>query len=1160
MLCPHCQHDNVEDARFCGSCGRPLPTSCPRCGRSNSQPGSKFCQGCGSPLTAQPTDAPIPEPRTYTPSHLARKILRDRSRLEGERRNVTVLFADASGFTALSERADPERVYDLMQGCLERMMGAVHTYEGTVTHFTGDGIMALFGAPIAHEDSARRGVLAALAMQSALQEYAADLRQRIPIDCRFRVGLNTGPVVVGKISDDLDMDYTAIGDTVNLASRMEQAAEPGSAYLTESTWRAVRDYIECEPVGPLAIKGKADPIAAYRAVGEKAVRTRFEVATERGLTPLAGRESELQMLEGFYRQARGGQGRIVFVSGDAGIGKSRLLLELSRRLEAERIDWLAGRCISYGKHIPYLPISDLLRHSFGVQENDPEGRIQERVDEATGDWSPAARNTVPYLKYLLNVDPGDVSVTAMDAMARRAGILDGLRAFLIETSHRRPLVVLIEDLHWIDTLSEEALAAMAEVVATVPVLLILTYRPGYTVRVGERSHFSRLALAPLPETESRAMAGSILQARRIPHHLEQLIVGKAEGNPFYIEEVARSLIETGILQKSNGGYRLVQAVEDVVVPDTIQEVILSRIDRLEKEAREAIQLASVIGREFTVRLLNRIASPEAGLDPLLGELKALELIYEKSYFPELAFMFKHALIHDVAYETLLEERRKALHRLIGTAIEELYSDRLAEHYETLAHHYWEGQAWRRALDYLLKAATKAAAVYANQDALRYFDRALEACRRLDAVPVETLMTIYSGKADVSLTINDWPGLVANYTALREQARAVGEERVEALALSGIGVGRIWTHQFDLAEVAAREALAIARRLGDDGVRGAAVFVLGNLDSLRGEVDRARERIREAIPLTQAAGLPLFELMGRIFNVLVHSWSGRYPEAHRLADEAVVVSREYRATFMLLFNLWAQGLALGSHGRYAEAIRVLREAIALCERMGDKSVQSRCWNTLGWIHCELGAWEEGVEFNRRGLELAETVGDNEIIINAQINLADLAFVRGQREAAGRDLTALYGSLPERHEWMKWRYSQHVMHSLGETMLRGGDASGAERLAGECLAMAERTQALKNVVKARRLLGESQLAQDRMEAAAAELERALAVALRIENPPQLWKTYASLGRLHRARGRPSEAREADGEARVVIERTAGALDNDALRARLLQLAPDAAARGE
>lgn len=361
MRCPDCQHDNVEDARFCGGCGSPLPIPCPRCGRSSS-PGSKYCQGCGSPLTAGRSEPPAPEPRTYTPAHLARKILRDRSSLEGERRNVTVLFADASGFTALSERIEPERMYDLMQGCIERMMGAVHTYEGTVTHFTGDGIMALFGAPIANEDSARRGVLAALAMQSALQEYAAEFRQRTPIDCRFRVGLNTGPVVVGKISDDLDMDYTAIGDTVNLASRMEEAAEPGSAYLTESTWRAVRDYIECEPVGPLSLKGKSAPVATYRAVGEKAVRTRFEVSTERGLTPLVGREQELQMLEGFYRQARDGQGRVVFVSGDAGIGKS--------------IGWVVGRCISFGKHIPYLRISDLLRNSFGIQDDDPESRVR----------------------------------------------------------------------------------------------------------------------------------------------------------------------------------------------------------------------------------------------------------------------------------------------------------------------------------------------------------------------------------------------------------------------------------------------------------------------------------------------------------------------------------------------------------------------------------------------------------------------------------------------------------------------------------------------------------------------------------------------------------------------------------------------------------------
>ncbi|MGH7129096.1 MAG: adenylate/guanylate cyclase domain-containing protein, partial [Planctomycetaceae bacterium] len=406
MDCRTCGHANASDAAFCTSCGSPLETRCVRCGRS-APPDSRFCPGCGYRLNGQGAGAPPPEPPARTPAHLASKILHDRKLLEGERRTVTVLFADATGFTSLSEQVDPERVYDLMQGCLACMIDAVYRYEGAVTHYTGDGVMALFGAPIAHEDSARRAALAALDMQTALLTYAADVKHELPVECRFRVGLHTGPVIVGKISDDLDMDYTAIGDTVNLAARMEKAADPGSVYLTGTTYRAISDYVDCEPVGELAVKGKAEPVACYRAVRPKPMRTRFEAAAERGLTPLAGRGHELGLLRDFYRQACGGAGQVVFLSGEAGIGKSRLLLEFSSDVQRDSVTWLEGHCISFGKQFPYLPITDLLQRRFEIREGDAERAIIDRVEAATASWEASARATVPYLRFLLNVDPGD---------------------------------------------------------------------------------------------------------------------------------------------------------------------------------------------------------------------------------------------------------------------------------------------------------------------------------------------------------------------------------------------------------------------------------------------------------------------------------------------------------------------------------------------------------------------------------------------------------------------------------------------------------------------------------------------------------------------------------------------------------------------------------
>lgn len=1148
MGCPSCGHENLDDAQFCTQCGIELELACPKCGRK-SPPGSVFCAGCGHRLAEPAKPAPAPEPRSYTPRHLAEKILRDRARLEGERRTVTVLFADAIGFTPISERLDEEEVYDLMQGCLGRMMDAVHRYEGTITQFRGDGVMALFGAPIAHEDAARRAVAAALEMQKSLDEYVAEVRQRHLIECRFRVGLNTGPVVVGKISDDLDMDYTALGDTVNLAARMEEMADPGTVYLSEQTYRAVQDYFECEPLGALTVKGKAESVLAYKAVRETAVRTRLEAAAERGLTPFVGRDQELAVLRGYLEQAKRGQGQVVFVSGEAGIGKSRLLLEFRRSILDEGVTWLEGHCISYGKNIPYLPSIDILKRNFDLQEGDNDAAIIRRVDEGTAGWEEAARATVPYLKYLLNVDPGDTAVTTMDPLERRAGIFDSLRALLLQESRQRPLVVVVEDLHWVDEKSEEALAALVDVVASAPVLLVLTYRPGYAHSLGERTYYSRLALGHLAPEESASMAERVLQVATLPAQLQELITGKAEGNPFYIEEVTKSLVESGVLRKSNGSYSLERPAEQVRVPDTIQEVILSRIDRLERQAKEAIQLASVIGREFTVRLLNRISDVGAKLDDLLGELKALELIYEKTYFPELSYMFKHALTHDVAYSTLLLERRKALHRIVAAAIEELYADRLPEHYEALAHHYYEGQEWEKALDYLVKAGDKAAAAFANQNALDYYARALEVCERLGDVPVETTMAIYSGKAGVSLTINEWTDVVDNYSRLRELAGAADNRSVEGLALGGVAFGRVWTHEFDLAEAAAHEALSLADDINDDAIRAGAFFVIGFLDNLRGNLAPARQRMTEAIRLSQETGQPAYEVFGHWFQSLNHSWRGLYEEAHRNAAEAVAAGEQHHVTIPLLSAKYQQGLALASQGRYNDAIGALCDTITLCERMGDKSVQSRAWNTLGWAHGELCNWERGIEFNQRGLELAHIVGDPEITINAQINLADYAFATGEPEQARRELEELYTSLPQLHEWMKWRYSQHIMHSLGDVILAEGNAERALSLADECLALAEPTETRKNIVKGRRLRGQAFLAQGKLSEAERELATALEVAKEIGNPPQLWKTHAALGDLRQAQGKPDDARQAYRDALAVIDGVAAGLTDESLRETFL-----------
>ncbi|MDP8930382.1 MAG: AAA family ATPase, partial [Actinomycetota bacterium] len=818
-----------------------------------------------------------PETPARLPAHLAEKILQSRSELEGERRTVTVLFADAVGSTPLAERLDEEDVYLILQGAVELMVEAVHRYEGTVTHFLGDGIMALFGAPIAHEDAARRAVAAALDMQDALEAYLGEVAERHGVELRFRVGLNTGRVVVGRISDQLGMEYTAIGDTTNLAARMEQLAEPGSVYVSESTHWAARDYFEFKDLGELDVKGKAAAVPAYKVLHERGVRTRFEAASEHGLTPFVGRERELGLLRSFLEEAGRGEGQVVFVYGEAGIGKSRLLLEFRRSTAPDEVSWREGRCVSFGRVLPYLPIMELVKESFGIEEADDEARIVERVMRRTAEWDEAARKTLPYLRFLLNVDPGDPDVERMDPRERRAGLFEGLRALLVMESRARPLVAVVEDLHWMDEQSAEALAALVDVVGSLPVLLVLTHRPGYTPPLPDRSYYSRLALRRLPERETLAVAAAVLEAEELPPDLRQLIVDKGEGNPFYVEEVTRCLVEAGVVQPSDGELVVQHATEDLRLPDTIEEIILSRIDLLDYEARHAIQQAAVIGREFTARLLKRVSDLKAQLDEALAELKSLELVYEKQFFPELAYTFKHALTHDVAYGTLLRERRRQLHRLVGDAIEELYADRLGEHFETLAHHYYEGQQWDKALDYLVKAGDKTSAAYATLQARDLYSKALEVCQQLGETALPTVVSVAEKRARLGHLVGDLTAAVADFDLSWDAAERLADRRLAGRALAWRGLIEPYAYDFERGEATLRAALALGEEEVFDDVRLLASMGLGKLlQATRHE--EADRYLRLAGELAERVPDPAARAWWSVFGGFRPNWTGRFDDA------------------------------------------------------------------------------------------------------------------------------------------------------------------------------------------------------------------------------------------------------------------------------------------
>src|SRR5437763_299255 len=630
MRCPACQTENRSGVRFCEECGARLDALCPVCGVSVPS-GKKFCGACGAALGAAPTVAePLAErfatPTAYTPAHLAERILKDRAALSGERKQVTVLFADASGFTSLSGALDPEDLHALINRAFELMLAEVHRYEGTGNQFLGGGLMALFGAPVAHEDHARRAAHAALGMQRVLARYRDELERTRGIDFRMRMGLNTGLVVVGASGGHLRMDYTAVGDTTNTAARAQQLARPGQIVLAEPTERLVRGYVETRALGAIPVKGKSQPVAAYELLEVREGITRLDARAARGLSPLVGRDDALATLERAWAQARTGRGQAVFVVGAAGIAESRLRLE-SRRRRGETATWIEGDCISFGQSTPFLPIVEMLKRTFGIEDKDTEAQIIAKIHHRTTFLGEDAASVEALLRYLLSVDPGDPSVATLDPVQRRGRIVAAIQRLTAAGSRRRPVVLVAEDAHWMDSASEDFLKSLTQSLPGMAVLLIVTYRPAYQQPFGDRTYHWRIGLQPVDEQDAARIVRATLGVAELPRELAVTIAGKAEGNPFFLEEIGRTLAETGAVRVENGRLVLAQAASTITVPETVQDVIAARLDRLADSQKRTVQTASVIGREFALALLRRLSDLPEQLEQNLTELKRIELIY-----------------------------------------------------------------------------------------------------------------------------------------------------------------------------------------------------------------------------------------------------------------------------------------------------------------------------------------------------------------------------------------------------------------------------------------------------------------------------------------------------------------------------------------------------
>jgi class 3 adenylate cyclase/tetratricopeptide (TPR) repeat protein len=798
---------------------------------------------------ATPWQAPDHAPLTYTPPHLTEKILASRAVLEGERKQVTVLFADLKDSTELIRGLDPEAAQQLLDPAIHCMMDAVHRFEGTVNQVLGDGIMALFGAPLAHEDHALRASYAALAMQAAMHAYTDEVRRTHGLEMRMRVGINSGEVVVRAIGNDLHMDYSAVGETTHLAARMEQLATPGSIRLTADTVRLVEGLVRVNALGPVPVKGVAEPVEVFDLVGATAVQRRLQAATVRGLTPFVGRQTELASLQQALAQAGAGHGQIAAVVGEAGVGQSRLVYEFvhTHHLQGWRV--LESASVSYGKSTPYFPVIDLLRRYCHVEEHDDTRTVRAKVTGQILTLDETLQETLPALLALLEALPADSPFAHLDPSQRRQRTLEALKRMLLRESQVQPLLLVFEDLHWIDAETQALLGSLVESLPMARLLLLVNYRPEYQHGWGSKTYYTQLRLDALPPQRVQAFLQALLGDNPSLTPLKQFLIARTQGNPFFLEESVRTLVETGVLVGAPGAYRLAQPLASLQVPATVQAVLAARIDRLPAGEKRLLQTAAVIGTEVPGPLLQAIAElSEDALQRGLTHLQAAEFLYETSLFPERVYTFKHALTHEVAYGGLLQERRRTLHTRIVAALEVLAGDRVADQVERLAYHALRSEVWEKAVAYCRQAGGKALARSAHRDAVACYEHALDALQHLP----ESRSTLEQG---IDLRFD-----------LRNALYALAHQE------------RILT--------VLREAEALAEALGDPYRLGQVAVHMGAYFILTADPHRAIAAGERASVLAATLKDTTLQLMAQRTLGLAYGTAGAYPQAVAVLKQAV----------------------------------------------------------------------------------------------------------------------------------------------------------------------------------------------------------------------------------------------------------------------------------
>jgi class 3 adenylate cyclase/tetratricopeptide (TPR) repeat protein len=984
---------------------------------------------------------------------------------------------------------DPEEARKLLDPVLEHMMEAVHRYEGTVNQVMGDGIMALFGAPLAHEDHAVRACYAALRMQESVQKYAEEVRRSHAAVVKIRVGLNSGEVVVRAIGSDLHMDYTAVGETTHLAARMEQIADPGAIVITPETLALAEGYVEVKSLGPVPVKGLAGPVEVYEVTGAGPARTRLQAATRRGLTRFVGREAEVEQLRRAQHLAGGGRGQVAAIVGEAGVGKSRLVYEFTHSHRLQGWLTLESASVSYGKATSYLPVIDLLKGYFKIQDRDDLREIREKVTGKLLTLDRSLERTLPALLTLLDVPPDDGAWQALDPAERRRRTLDAVKGLLLREAREQPLLILFEDLHWIDSETQALLDGLVEGLGSARLLLLVNYRPGYQHTWGSRTYYSQLRLDVLPAESAGELLEALLGDDPGLGPLKQLLVRR--GNPFFLEETVQTLVETDALVGERRRYRLRQPVPMIQVPATVQVMLAARIDRLAPEDKRLLQVAAVVGKDVPFALLQAIAElPDDALRRGLDHLQAAEFVYETRMFPDLEYTFKHALTHEVTYGGLLQERRRDLHARIVDAIETLHRDRLGEQIERLAHHALRGELREKAVPYLRQAGVKAAARSALLDARAWFEQALGILAAL----AESQSTLEQG-FEIRLKLG------AVLVRLGETRR-----RLELM----------------------HEAETLAERLNDDRRRGRVYVTLTNTHALLGELDEALVAGARALEIAARLGDLRLRILATTYLAQTHQFRGDFERAVELAtDSLAMLPADWACeTFgnspipISVYNRMWVVHSLAELGRFAEAAPHEAELLRLAGPTQHAFTVGEAHNAAGMLHLRKGDWatarselELSIAAYRTGniaLVLPGMVAASAWVL-AQVGDASEALARFREGEQLLERPAARGAIPNRYQ------------SLGRAALLLNRLDEAQSLGERAVTYSQSHHSV--AAHALHLLGEIATHPDRFDAASGEAHyrKALALAEPRGMRPLVAHCHLGLGKLYQRTGKRERARE-------------------------------------